>query len=195
MPGVSCRLTCVALGFAGFCCTPPRRPLTGSTPNLVTERSAVTAPQQDPRHPVRVRLLDCASIEPVAFEETLPDGRVVPSVGGYGRASVRLYLQIDSLTDRPLVVAICNGALAIVPDRSPKPFCGPAGLDDWLALPPAGSVFLYPTIDRPIPAEGTFTERLVPNFGHAPIVDWPAYILDPVSFELTSTGCRPRNAE
>jgi hypothetical protein len=39
-----------------------------------------------------------------------------------------------------------------------------------------------------------FTERLTPRVGHAPIVDWPDYKPDPVSFELAPTGCRPINA-
>ena len=141
---------------------------------------------------MRVQLLDCAIVEPLAFEETLPDGGVVPSVSGLGGAKVRLYLRLDSAADQPFLVAMCNGALAIVPDGSPRPFCGASQQDDWLTLPPGGSILFYPTIARPTQLEGTFTERLIPNLGHAPMLDWPPYIPDPVSFDLSSTGCRAR---
>jgi hypothetical protein len=87
---------------------------------------------------------------------------------------------------------VCHDALAVVPENVPRPYCAPPwGLDDWRSLLPGGSMVIFPTIRRPTPDNGVFLATLVPSHGHAPIVDWPSYSPDPVSFELTPAGCRP----
>ena len=186
---VSAVLTSVVLCFASVGCAGPHGHANGSPPKLSAERPRVVETPRSPRRPVRVQLLSCELVEPLTFEETLPDGRVVDSVSGHGRATVRLHVQLDSLTDQLLLVAICNGALAIVPEHSPKPLCSASGLDDWLPLPPWGSLLVYPTLDRPISSEGIVTETLSPNPGLAHSVDWPWFGRNPVFVELSSAAC------
>lgn len=146
--------------------------------------------------PVRVQLLDCEVVEPVGFEETLPDGRVFAHGSDDSAPRVRLYLQVESRTDRPFVVAFCGGGLAVVPLDSRRPFCGRFGDGDWILLEPHTSVSMYPAVDVPTSSQRSVTETLLPRSGHAPVADWPRYKPNPVSFELTPTGCAPtRNAE
>lgn len=141
--------------------------------------------------PVRVQLVDCEVVEPVGFEETLPDGRVFASGTDSSVPRVRLYLQVESRTDRPFVVAFCDGGLAVVSLDSRRPFCGPFGGGDWILLEPGRSVSMYPAVEVPISSQRSITETLLPHVGHAPVVDWPPYKPSPVSFELSLTGCAP----
>jgi hypothetical protein len=180
---VGTRLACLAACLV-LCCAGPQS--VGST-RLPGETGI---PLQS-RPPVRVQLFDCETVEPVAFEEALPDGRLFEPIGNRGSQKIRLYLRLENLTDRPVRVSTCNGALTIVPENTPTPFCGSA---DWLSLPASASAPVYPMIERPMAANGIFVERLLPYLGHAPDPSWLAYTPNPVAFELTPTGCRPIDA-
>lgn len=138
-----------------------------------------------------VRLSSCELVNPVQFEETLPDGRLFTADTAPDNANVRLYLEIESQTDQVLAVAFCSGGLAVVRDGSPKPYCERIGDLSWTSLPPGGSVSLYPTIALPTPIHGTFTAQLLPNIGHAPLLDWPTYRPNPVAFKLDTSICSP----
>jgi hypothetical protein len=147
---------------------------------------------------VRAELFDCATVDPVAFEETLPDGRVVPMVGGSPwvvgspvSTSIRLYLRLQSLTDRWLLVSRSQGALTIVPDDSPQPSRSAPESADWVSLPPSGSAVVYLTIIKWGASNGIFSQSLVAN-SYDPA--WRSYVLGTFSLELTPAGCRPLDA-
>lgn len=130
-------------------------------------------------------------VEPIGLEETLPDGHVFAPTAEGAALGVRLYIQVESRAGVPFAVAFCNGGLAVVPLGSRRPFCAPFGVGDWTLLRPGGSVSMYPTVGLRTSNTGRITETLLPHTGHAPAMDWPQYRPNPVSFELTSTGCVP----
>jgi len=86
------------------------------------------------------------------------------------------------------VVTICNGALRVVDEYAPRPSCAPLDAS-WASLAAGDSMVVFPTIPRPIPEEGVFSEGLLPNLGHAPDSSWRTHILNPVSFRLAPAGC------
>lgn len=144
---------------------------------------------------MRVRLLECVRDDGVSFDETLPDGGIAESVSGRGTGGVRLHLLLENLSDERLQAAMCNEGLAVLSEYSARPLCGATGADgDWKPLPPRESIHLYPLRVAHVPTMGTVTDGLLPNVGHAPIVNWPGYVPDPVAFELTPAGCRPVDA-
>jgi hypothetical protein len=134
---------------------------------------------------VKADLLDCELVEPLAFDETLPDGRVVESPSGRGFPAVRLHLRLQNSAERQVVVWACHGSVWIVPDYDFGTFCGPSDAARLATLAPGGSALIYPTIRTP----AMFTETFV--FEYPPDASWYTYVPDPVSFELTSSSCHP----
>jgi hypothetical protein len=191
MPVISRRPLASGLLLLSLSCA--ARP--GAIPLLSQAGSAEPSKFEQPRQPrserdVQVLLLECVVDHGVAFEETLPDGRVIESTSGHGTGGVRLHLLIMNLSEKPVFVALCHDGLAILSEDSSKPFCDYLGLVDWGPLPPGGSIHLYPFLGGPFPEAGTFTYQLMPRV-HAPIVNWPDYTPNTVSFELAVGDCRP----
>jgi hypothetical protein len=167
----------------------------GAIPMLSQEGSAEPSKFEQPRQPrsdrdVQVLLLECVVDNGVAFEETLPDGRVIESTSGHGIGGVRLHLLVKSLSERPLLVGLCHSRLTVLSEDSSKPFCDDLGVGDWGSLPPGGSIHLYPLLRGPFPEAGTFTYELISR-NHAPNVNGPDHTTNPVSFELAVPDCRP----
>lgn len=183
-------LICYACLAAEGCTTPcrPRQPDARSL-RKAPPRIQETA-RSDTRSPVHVELLSCEVVKPIELEEELSEGRFFTSLSD-SPASVRLHLQVENRSNRPLLVAFCNGGLALVSQGSREPACERFGFTGWLPLEPASRVLLYPAIPMPPPGEGSFTERLLPRLGHAPIVYWLRFKPNPVSFELTAAACSP----
>lgn len=187
------QLACIVACLSCSCPRSPQiTPNSADTTDLAERDAPEGVQRRRPLRPVRVQLVDCEPVEPIAFEETLPDGRVVESVSGRGASVLRLHLQIENLSEQHFTVATCGDALAIVPDNAPRPYCEPpSGSGNWSSLDPGGSGFLYATLPRDLSVLGIFTVTLTPLRVGEPIADWPAYVPDPISFELTSTGCQP----
>ena len=192
---VSTRLTCIAACFAALRCTAPHSPVKDSSFNVAASSPDGESPaDESPPRPVQVELFECEIVEPIAFEETLPDGRTVESRSARGVTEVRLYLRLRNPTNRQLVASTWNGALVIIPRCTPELFCAPPQSADWQSLPPGGTILVYPTVDRPIPANGIFSQSLSLGLGEAPDPSWSPYTPKSVSFELTPAGCRPLDA-
>jgi hypothetical protein len=194
--GFSIRMARLVVCLACLSCRGPQNNPKSAAPSVLAEREpAEAAPRGSPLRLVRVQLVDCEPVAPIVFEETLPDGRVVESVSGRGAGALRLHLRLVNLSEQHFVVAVCQDAVTIVPNNAPRPNCKPPwGFDDWSPLPPGGSGFLYVTLPRDLSVSGIFTQRVVAAQGHESIYDWPTYLTDPISFELTPTGCRPVSA-
>ena len=111
------------------------------------------APAQAPTslRGVRADLLDCELVEPLAFDETLSDGRMVESPGGRGFAAVRLHLRLQSFADRQLLLWACYGNVWIVPDSGFGPLCGP-DITPLATLEPGDNLLILPDSQEARPA-------------------------------------------
>jgi hypothetical protein len=189
-------LSPVVLGLAVACvgrAPEPNRPSGGGQPAAV--QSGSRDPAAGPTMPVHAVLLECETVEPIKFEQSMPDGRVSESIEfERGQLKVRLHIRLENICDHALLVSICNGALRVIDAHSPRPPCAPLDAS-WASLAARDSMVVFPTILRPNPAEGVFFEELLPNFGHAPDPSWLSYVPNAVSFQLAETGCSVGDAQ
>jgi hypothetical protein len=124
----------------------------------------------------------------MTFEEGLPDGGEISFHPSGARGSVRLHVRLENTGQHSLHVALCNGAVRVIPPNAPLIPCVPPQ-EPWETLPPGGSMLVFPTIPRPPAREDVFVEPLLPNLGHAPYDDWRTLVPNAVRFRLAPDGC------
>lgn len=139
----------------------------------------------------RAVLLGCELVAPVGIGQELPDGGVVEAASLDPVAlRVRLEVRVENHSANSVLVDVCKGSLRVIDVGARRPDCSPLQ-DTWTLVHAGGTHLVYPTLPAPPLAEGTFTEPLLPNLGHAPDDSWRTYALNSVTFALSGSECRP----